>query len=156
MIHNDVIRSLRFMLDLTDNKLINITKLSGLEVLQSEMESYVKAEDEEGFVRCPDIVMSHLLNGLIYFKRGKDESRPALATETFVSNNTVLKKLRVAFELKDNDIVDILQDAGFRVSATEISSFFRKDDHRNFRPCGDQFLRNFLKGMTLKFKSNIR
>lgn len=152
MIHNDVLRSLRYMLDLTDNKLINIAKLSGIEILQSEMESYIKKEDEDGFVRCPDQVMSHFLNGLIYFKRGKDESRAPLTIENHVSNNTILKKLRVAFELKDSDIVDILQEAGFQVSTTEISSFFRKEDHRNFRPCGDQFLRHFLKGLTMRFK----
>lgn len=153
MIHNDVLRSLRYMLELTDNKLINIAKLGGIDVLQSEMESYVIKEDEPGYVRCPDLVMSHFLNGLIYFKRGKDESRPPLATESFVTNNTILKKLRVAFELKDSDIVDILENAGFKVTTTEISSFFRKEDHRNFRPCGDQFLRNFLKGLTAKVKT---
>lgn len=152
MIHNDVLRSLRYMLELTDNKLINIAKLGGVDVLQSEMESYVIKEDEPGFVRCPDKVMSHFLNGLIYFKRGKDESRPPLSTEDFVSNNTVLKKLRVAFELKDSDIVELLEEAGFKVSSTEIGSFFRKEDHRNYRPCGDQFLRNFLKGLTLRVK----
>lgn len=152
MIHNDVIRSLRYMLAINDNKLIAITKLGGLDVLQSEMEAYVKKEDEPGFINCPDFVMSHFLNGLIYFKRGKDESRPPLATEDFVSNNTILKKLRVAFELKDDDIVRILEEAGFKVTATEIGSFFRKEDHRNFRPCGDQFLRNFLKGLTAKVK----
>jgi uncharacterized protein YehS (DUF1456 family) len=152
MIHNDVIRSLRYMLAINDNKLISIAKLGGIDLLQSEIESYVKKEDEAGYVQCPDKVMSHFLNGLIYFKRGKDESRPPLATESFVSNNTILKKLRVAFELKDDDIVAILEEAGFKVTATEISSFFRKEDHRNFRPCGDQFLRNFLKGLTSRVK----
>ena len=48
-------------------------------------------EDEEGFVRCPDIILSGFLNGLIYDKRGKDESAPELALERRVNNNTVLK-----------------------------------------------------------------
>ncbi len=153
MIHNDVIRSIRYMLEINDNKLIQIIKLDGLSLLQSEIEAFVKKEDDVGFIPCPDIVMSHFLNGLIYFKRGKDESRPPLATEEFVSNNTILKKLRVAFELKDDDIATILNEAGFKVTTTELGSFFRKEDHRNFRPCGDQFLRNFLKGLTARVKS---
>jgi len=60
----------------------------------------------------------------------------------------VLKKLRVAFELKDSDISALILKSGLRVSTTELSAFFRRPDHRNYRECGDQFLRNLLKAMT--------
>ena len=153
MIHNDVLRSVRYMLALREDKLIDIARMGGLDISRNDMFSYLQKEDEEGYVQCPDKVMAHFLNGLIYLKRGKDESRPPLAVENFVSNNTVLKKLRVAFELKEEDILTILEEAGFKITGTELSSFFRKEDHRNFRPCGDQFLRNFLKGLTAKVRT---
>ena len=151
MINNDVIRSVRFMLNISEFKLVDIVKLGGGEVTQAEMNAYIKREDEPGFVECGQNVMSRFLNGLIYFKRGKDESRPPLSPE-LPTNNVVLKKLRVAFELKDDDIISMLTAAGFNVSKTELSALFRKEGHQNYRDCGDQFLRNFLKGLTNKLR----
>lgn len=148
MIHNDVLRSIRHMLKLRDTKLLEILKLAGTEVPLEEFQLYLKSEDDAGFLPCPDKVMAHFLDGLIYFKRGKDPSRPALPIELPVTNNTVLKKLRVAFELKETDILEILSKAGFAVSAPELNAFFRRKDHSNYRECGDQYLRNFLRGLT--------
>ena len=72
--------------------------------------------------------------------------------EKRVSNNLVLKKLRVAFELKDADMHQVFEEAGFPVSKPELSALFRAPGHKNFRLCGDQMLRNFLKGLTLRFR----
>lgn len=152
MIHNDVLRSLRYMLDVNDAKLTDITKLGGLEVTTGDVVSYLKKEDEEGFVRCPDEVIAHFLDGLVIFKRGKDESRPAQPVELPVTNNIIMKKLRVAFELKEDDLHAILKAADFPVSKPELSALFRKVGHNNYRPCGDQLLRNFLKGLTLRVR----
>lgn len=66
-----------------------------------------------------------------------------------MSNNDVMKKLRVALSLKDDDIIEIMKLVSFNVSKTELSAIFRKDDHPNFKPCGDQFLRNFLNGLVI-------
>lgn len=66
-----------------------------------------------------------------------------------MNNNDVMKKLRVALELRDDDIVEILKLADFAVTKTELSAIFRKDDHPNFKPCGDQLLRNFLNGLVI-------
>jgi len=155
MINNDVIRSVRYMLNISEFKLVDIVKLAGGEVTQAEMNAYIKKEDEPGFEECGQKVMSDFLNGLIYFKRGKDETRPPLAPE-LPTNNVVLKKLRVAFELKDDDIISFLENSGFKVSKTELSAFFRKEGHANYRPVGDQFLRNFLKGLTAKLRGTTR
>jgi uncharacterized protein YehS (DUF1456 family) len=151
MINNDVIRSVRYMLNISEFKLVEIVMLGGGEVTQAEMNAYIKKEEEPGFVECGQNVMSRFLNGLIYFKRGKDETRPPLAPE-LPTNNVVLKKLRVAFELKDEDIIAMLDSDGFKVSKTELSALFRKEGHQNYRPCGDQFLRSFLKGLTAKLR----
>lgn len=152
MIHNDVLRSLRYLLDVNDAKLTDIIKLSGFEVSTADIATYLKKEEEEGFVRCPDEVIAHFLDGLVIFKRGKDDSRPPLPIELPVTNNIVMKKLRVAFELKEDDLHAILKTADFPVSKPELSALFRKVGHNNYRPCGDQLLRNFLKGLTLRVR----
>lgn len=153
MTNNDIIRSIRYILNISEFKLVEIVKLGGGEVTQADMNTYLKHEDEPGFEECSQKLMSQFLNGLIYFKRGKDESRPALQDE-IPTNNVVLKKLRVAFELKDDDILEILNRVGFQVSKTELSAFFRKEGHHNYRTVGDQFLRNFLKGLSQKIRGN--
>ena len=152
MIHNDVLRSVRYMLDISDNKVVEIIKLGGLEVSKDDVLTYLKKDEEEGFVRCPDNVMAHFLDGLVFFKRGKDESRPPVPVELPVTNNTILKKLRVAFELKEDDMHAILKAAEFPVSKPELSALFRKFGHTNYRTCGDQLLRNFLKGLTMRVR----
>jgi uncharacterized protein YehS (DUF1456 family) len=92
--------------------------------------------------------MGQFLDGLIFYRRGKDESKPLQPIELPITNNVVLKKLRVAFELKDTDIIALIKKSGLDVTKAELGSFFRRPDHRNYRECGDQFLRNLLKGLT--------
>ncbi|MBF8728965.1 MULTISPECIES: DUF1456 family protein [Pseudomonas] len=152
MNHNDVLRSLRYMLKVSDAQMAEIIGLTGLEVSAEAVATYLKKEDEAGYVRCPERVMAHFLDGLVIHRRGRDDSRPAQPIEVPVSNNTILKKLRVAFELKEEDLHVILKSVNFPVSKPELSALFRKVGHDNYRPCGDQLLRNFLKGLTLRVR----
>ena len=69
-----------------------------------------------------------------------------------ITNNLVLKKLRVAFELKDVDLHQIFTAVEFRISKPELSALFRKEGTKNYRPCGDQMLRYFLKGLTQRIR----
>jgi|TARA_R100000789_G_scaffold96363_1_gene97730 uncharacterized protein YehS (DUF1456 family) len=147
MINNDVMRSVRYILNVNDAKIAEITRLTGCEIPDSEALAYLKKEDEDGFKPCPDRIMAHFLDGLVIYKRGKDESRPTPPIELPVTNNMVLKKLRVAFELKEDDMHVILQSVDFPVSKPELNALFRKAGHSNYRVCGDQLLRNFLKGL---------
>lgn len=66
-----------------------------------------------------------------------------------MSNNDIMKKLRVALKFTDDDIIKVLDLANFRITKTELGAIFRKDDHPNFKPCGDQILRNFLNGLII-------
>ena len=152
MINNDVLRSVRYMLDLSDAKIVEIIRLSSHEIGKAEVNAFLKKDEEEGYLACPDEVMAHFLDGLVIFKRGKDDRLPAHPIELPVTNNMVLKKLRVAFELKEDDLHSILNAANFPVSKPELSALFRKAGHSNYRPCGDQLLRNFLKGLTLRIR----
>ncbi|HET6148827.1 MAG TPA: DUF1456 family protein [Polyangia bacterium] len=148
MTHNDVLRSIRYLLNVSDATLVDIARLGDREVSRAEMVAFLKREDDDGYRACGDDVMAHFLNGLVTYKRGKEEGRPPQPVEVPVTNNSVLKKLRAAFELKDSDIIALLGRTGLTVSKTELSAFFRRPDHRNYRDCGDQLLRNFLKGLT--------
>lgn len=159
MMTNDVLRSVRYMLDLADAHVVDIIKLTGYEVSPQDVASWLKKEGEEGYVECPAISLAHFLDGLIIFRRGKNDktvAEPAAlsASNTLsLSNNQVLKKLRVAFELKEDDLNSIMGAAGFKISKPELSALLRKEGHKNYRQCGDQFLRNFLKGLTLRIRS---
>lgn len=153
MLNNDVLRSLRYMLDVSDAQLAEIVRLGGKTVTVEEIAAVLKKDDEPGYQDCSDELLAHALDGLVYFKRGKDDSRPAPALELPVSNNQVLKKLRVAFELKEDDVHDIMRSVDFPVSKPEMSALFRKQGTSNYRACGDQFLRNFLKGLTQRLRS---
>ena len=61
-----------------------------------------------------------------------------------------MKKLRVALKLKDTDIITILKLAEFETTPTEISAFFRREDHPNYKACGDQIVRRFLDGLIIR------
>ena len=148
MTHNDVLRSLRYLLNISDAAMVDIFRLGNCEVSRAEVVAFLKTEEDEGYQACSDKSLAHFLNGLITYKRGKDDSRPPQPVELPVTNNTVLKKVRVAFELKDDDIIAVLQRTGLKLSKTELGAFFRRPDHRNYRECGDQVLRNFLKGLS--------
>lgn len=152
MINNDVLRSVRYMLDLSDPKIIEITRLAGYKINKDQVHAFLKKDDEETYQDCPDEVLANFLDGLVIFKRGKDDNRPTPPIELPVTNNMILKKLRVAFELKEEDMLAILSAANFPVSKPELSALFRKAGHNNYRTCGDQLLRNFLKGLTLRLR----
>ncbi|EMI7061911.1 MULTISPECIES: DUF1456 family protein [Providencia] len=154
MLNNYVLRSVRYMLDLSDAQMVKIVKLTELAVTKEEMVTWLKKDNEPEYVECNDNVMGHFLNGLIYHRRGKDENHPAPDVDSRLNNNIMLKKLRVAFELKDTDMIEIYQLVDFRVSKPELNAVFRKPGHKNYRECGDQLLRYFLKGLTIRLRGD--
>jgi len=154
MINNDMLRSIRYMLDLSDNKVVEIIHLAdaGFAIGKEDVRALLSKEDEPGHVACSDRVMALFLDGLVIHRRGRDERLPPRPVEKRINNNVVLKKLRVAFQLTDVDMHQAFVDAGFPVSKPELSALFRQPGHKNFRLCGDQMLRNFLKGLTLRVR----
>lgn len=69
-----------------------------------------------------------------------------------MTNNDIFKKIRVALSLKDSDIIDILKLENFEMTKSELSALFRKEDHANYKECGDQVLRKFLNGLITKMR----
>lgn len=147
MTNNDILRSLRYVLRLTDAKIAALIRLTGLEVSASAVSAYVKHDDEEGYVPCSDLTLAHFLNGIVLHKRGADPIRPLQPVEKRITNNLVCKKLRTAFQLKDDAIIAMVGGCGMTITKSELAAFFRADGHRNYRECGDQFLRYFLRAL---------
>ena len=154
MINNDILRSIRYMLDLGDGKVVEIIQLvdADFAIAKEDVQAFLRKDDDPEYVECSDRVLAHFLDGLVIYYRGRNDSLPSRPVEKRITNNLVLKKLRVAFELKDADMHQVFEDAGFPVSKPELSALFRQPGHKNFRPCGDQMLRNFLKGLTLRVR----
>jgi uncharacterized protein YehS (DUF1456 family) len=66
-----------------------------------------------------------------------------------MSNNDIMKKLRVALSLNSDQIIEICKLVNFTVTKSELGDIFRNDEHPNFKKCGDQILRNFLNGLVI-------
>jgi uncharacterized protein YehS (DUF1456 family) len=152
MINNDVLRSIRYMLNLSDSSMVDIFALVDYSVAEADVVDFLLDEENEAFLPIPDEAMLYFLNGLVIHLRGKKDDQPPVRVKLPNSNNLMLKKLRVAFNLKDEDMQEILQSVDFLVSKPELSALFRVKGHSNYRACGDQFLRNFLKGLTIRVR----
>lgn len=154
MIHNDILRRLRYALKLDDKATISIFKLVNYDMEPEYLTSIMKKEQEPGFTVCRDKILSLFLDGLIIKNRGKqkDKEPEVLKTGQILTNNEILRKIRIAMTYKDDDIIELLQKANFKASKNEISALFRSANHRNYKECGDQFLRNFLQGMVKKYR----
>lgn len=156
MNNNDVLRGLRYALDISDAAVAKMIALTEQSADKADIIQMMKREDEEGYLPCSNVVLMAFLDGLIIHKRGKLEPKPGQTPEPEVafSYNLVLKKIRIALELKEDDVHAILELANFRMSKPELSALFRKPDHKNYRPCKEQFLRNFLKGLALRLRAD--
>lgn len=153
MRNDDVILNVRYMLNVSNSKIAEIIELGGYKPKRDEIHQLF-SETKEGEEK-EDVsgqLMGHFLDGLIFYKRGKSDRHPQPPIELPVTNNLVLKKLRVAFKLREEQILTLLKKEGFSVSSAELNALFRDKKHRNYKPCGDQLLRYFLRGLTKKLR----
>ncbi|WP_438642367.1 DUF1456 family protein [Plesiomonas sp.] len=149
MINNDVLRSLRYSLQLSIAHMLRIYSHVGLTVSTDTLNGWLKKEDENAFIDCDDNALGAFLDGLILELRGPSphSSTNTVTEKEPLTNNVILRKIRIALQLQDEDMQAILSAAELRISKSELSALFRQKGHKNYRPCGDQFLRNFLKGL---------
>jgi uncharacterized protein YehS (DUF1456 family) len=154
MTNNDILRRLRYALDIKDSTMVEIFKLSEYEIARSDLIDLLKKEEEEGYVDCSDEVIVLFLDGLIIHKRGNGEMAPGHVEKRDLplTNNGILKKLRIALKFREDEMLSTLKLAGMSLSKSELSALFRKEGQRHYKECGDQILRNFLKGLTTRFR----
>lgn len=150
--------------------MVEIFKLGGVEVSKEEvLKILTKSREEndeeetvedENHIKCNNKMLESFLNGLVTYKRGKQDPKPGQPVNPEPVeqpkdhvNNMLLKKLKVALQLTTEDMLNILDDGGIAVSKGELGAILRKSGHRNYKECGDNFARKFLKGLAVKYRS---
>lgn len=145
MTNNHILRSIASGLKLNESKILEIFRHSDPQVSLEDVKDIFKAETEEDFVHLSDAGLAMFLDGLIYERRGGEKRTPE--EEVRLDNNTILKKLRIALNLKEEDILKAFHDQEVEVRPFELTAFFRKKGHRNYRACSDKALKAFLKSL---------
>lgn len=152
MTNNEVMISVRYTLEIKNKEVVQMIKDGGVELSVLDVVDILKNEEDEGFAECPPETIHAFLDGLILQRRGPSDGPAKKFSTAAINNNMVLRKLRIAFDMKDTDMIDTMKSVGLPVSKGELSALFRASSHKHFRKCGDQFMRNFLKGLTNKFR----
>jgi len=153
MDNNDILRRIRYIFDISDDNMIKTFAAADMEVTRAEVSAWLKSDDDPDMVGLYDKVLATFLNGFINVKRGKREG-PQPKPEKTLNNNLIMRKLKIALTLRDEDIVGFIKSAGLPVSKHEVNAFFRKPEQRQYRRCLDQFLRNMLVGMQNKYRKD--
>ncbi|EHA1079515.1 DUF1456 family protein [Photobacterium damselae] len=151
MTNNDILRRIRYTFDFKDKAMVDIFAQAEVTVTEEQVVSWLKREDDSAYIQMSDSELASFLNGLINLKRGKREGEQP-EPESRLTNNMVFQKLRIALNLKAEEILEVLELANFRLSKHELSAFFRKPENKHYRECKDQILRNFLLGVQLQLR----
>ena len=149
---NELLRHLRKLLALNENGMAEILTLGQWDADSEAVKHWLKQENEAGYQPCPERVPAHFLEGLIISRRGQKEGAPTPAPEQPLSNNQVLKKLRIAFELQGEDMHNLFAEGGQTLTKQALDALFRTPEHRNYQACSDQSLRRFLQALTERFR----
>lgn len=153
MDNNDVLRRLRYILDLNDETMMNIFSLANWQASRSEVSDWLKKEIDPTFQPLGDKQLISFLDGLIVKNRGKKDG-PQPEPEKRINNNLILKKLKIALNFKTDDVLEVFDLADRKISQSELSSFLRKFTQEQYCSLNDQYLRNFLIGLQIKFRQN--
>ncbi|MDW0117458.1 DUF1456 family protein [Sporosarcina thermotolerans] len=165
MNNNDILIRLRYALDFSNTEMVDIFKLGGIEVSKEDVLMLLTKSNEDEAenelqMKCTNQMLDSFLNGLIIYKRGKQEPKPGQPQAPSASimtnenvNNFLLKKVKIALALTSEDMLEILEDAGITISKGELSAVLRKEGHKNYKPCLDRYARNFLKGLAIKYRN---
>jgi uncharacterized protein YehS (DUF1456 family) len=152
MDNNDILRRLRFTLNLSDDSMMDMYAKGGERVSRAEISSWLKKEEDEDFDVVVDENLATFLNGLIVNYRGKKEGQIPVA-EIELDNTIIFRKLKIAFNFTSDELIYIWKKADVEISETELSAFFRKKSHPKFKYLNDQYLRKFLKGFQIQRKT---
>jgi len=153
MTNNDILRRIRYIFDLNDKKMMNLSSSVDQKVTRELISNWLKKEDDPDLQNMSDIQLATFLNRFIEEKRGKNEGA-ARPPEKKLTNNIIFMKLKIALNLQAEDVLQILSRADFKLGKHELSAFFRKPGHKHYRECKDQVLRNFLQGLQHKYRTS--
>lgn len=148
--NNDVLRRLRYTFNYNDKQMMALFLSAGVIVTREQVSQWLKKDNDADFVSCQDADLASFLNGFINEKRGKKDGSQALP-EKRLTNNIVLTKLKIALNLKAEELIELLNSVDFCLNKAELSAFSRKVDHKHYRECKDQVLRNLLQAIDKKY-----
>lgn len=151
MNNNDILRRIRYAFDFSDDKMMAIFALADYKTTRAEISDWLKKPDDPAHKAINDKYLATFLNGFISDRRGKKEGEQP-KPEKRLTNNLILRKLKIALNLKDEDILELLLLMDMRLSKHELSAFFRKPTQRQYRLCKDQVLRNFIYGIQKAYR----
>lgn len=170
MNHNDRLTRLRYALDIKDEDMLEIFALGGHSVTLEEIRALLKKKinnspdetstEEDKYkenvyeLTLENEVFERFLNGLITSQRGrKDDQTLVFELTEKNANNLMLKKIKIALSLTSDDLLDMLEGEGVYLSKSELSAVLRRESHRNYKVCGDRYIRNFLKALTKQYRN---
>ncbi|KTD98239.1 DUF1456 family protein [Pseudoalteromonas sp. H71] len=151
MTNNDILRRLRYTFNLTDTAMVDIFAAAEATVTTDQVFAWLIKEGEQGFVEISDTEFASFLNGFINTKRGKRDGEQPIP-ESKLNNNIIFMKLRIALNMKAEDVIATLALVDFDLSKHELSAFSRKVDNKHYRVCNDQILRLFLTGVQQQYR----
>ena len=150
MDNNSILRRIRYTFSFDDTQMIKLFALGNRVVSRAEVSDWLKREGEESYVEMKDKDLAFFLNGFIVDKRGKQEGREPVA-EDRLNNNMILRKLKIALNIKSEDITELFALVNKRISVSEIGAFLRHYSHSKYREFNGQYLRNFMNGLQAKY-----
>ena len=144
---NQILTGIITPLKLTTEEILEIYNLAEFSITEGRLAALLHAEEERDFKLCSFEELGAFLDGLILFKRGPSPKKSKEDVVIPLTNNLILKKLRIALELKEPETEIIFSLGEVELSKQELKSLFRKEDHKNFRSCSDELLMAFLEGL---------
>ena len=156
MDNNSTLRRIRYALAASDEQMAALLALKGHTLTTQEVCSIMGRAEDEGTVECSDALLSDFLDALIIDRRGPPKPGRSIVPTKTLTNNMILKKLRIAMKLHEADMLHILATGEHPLSRGELTALFRKPEHKHYRECGDQILRSFLRGLALQLRAEER
>lgn len=152
MEYNEILASLRYALHIKNAEVLQLIQDGGGKIAAIQVVQILHNEDHSEYLVCSAAWLHHFFDGLTLQRRGPREGTAPKIDLTSLDNNMILRKIRIAFELRDTDVIRILKTTEFNLSKSELGAMSRKKDHVNYMPCGDQLLRYLLRGLAKTYR----
>jgi uncharacterized protein YehS (DUF1456 family) len=149
MTTNEILQSCFRILNISESEMVEIFKLGNFDVNPNTLSGYLKPVDDKEFLDCGYEALGSFLDGLIVYKRGPSDNKSSSDEDIRLNNNLILKKLRIAYELKEVDLYAIFSAVDIDITKGELNALFRKEGHKNYRACPDSILQLFLEGLEI-------
>jgi len=144
---NEILFRIQKALNLSIKDMLEAYRLENYKMLEPHLKDILKRRQDKGFMLCSYEELGVFLDGLIVLKRGLTSKKKDNDETVELTNNLIVKKLRIALELKEFEIEIIFGLVDIKLTKQQLSSLFRKEGHKNFKPCSSELLMAFIEGL---------